>query len=57
MAQLGIPLQVVEKLLTHSSGSLGGVAGVYNRYEYAEDMYQAQVRWEAKLREITDIKS
>lgn len=57
MARLGVPLQVVEKLLTHCSGSLGGVAGVYNRYEYAEDMYRAQVLWEAKLREIIDIKS
>lgn len=57
MARLGVPLQVVEKLLTHSSGSLGGVAGAYNRYEYAEDMYRAQVLWESKLREIIDIKS
>jgi len=55
MAELGVPLQVIEKLLTHTSGSLAGVAGIYNRYEYAEDMYEAQVEWEQRLREITGL--
>ncbi|MDA4846419.1 tyrosine-type recombinase/integrase [Hoeflea poritis] len=45
-APLGTPIHVVEKLLNHSSGSFGGVAGIYNRYGYMEEMRQAVQRYE-----------
>ena len=32
---------MTEKLLNHISGTLSGVAGVYNRYSYAAEMRNA----------------
>ena len=37
MARLGVDLPVVEKLLNHTSGSFAGVAGVYQRHDFADD--------------------
>lgn len=45
-AQLGTPIHVVEKLLNHVSGSFSGVAGVYNRYSYMDEMKVAVQRYE-----------
>lgn len=42
LAQLGTPIHVTEKLLNHVSGSaFSGVAGVYNRYSYIDEMKEA----------------
>jgi integrase len=38
LAKLGVPIHVTEKLLNHVSGTLGGIAGVYNRHGYWEEM-------------------
>ena len=38
MARLGTPIHVTEKMLNHTSGSLGGVAGIYNRHAYIDEM-------------------
>ena len=35
-ARLRIPTEVTEKALNHTSGSFGGVAGVYNVHEYED---------------------
>jgi integrase len=45
MAKLGVPLPVTEKLLNHVSGSFAGVAGIYDRYEYADEKADALRRW------------
>lgn len=45
MAEAGIQLQVAEKVLNHISGSLGGVAGVYNRYHYEPEKRAALNVW------------
>ena len=45
MARLGVQIQVVEKLLNHTSGTLAGVAGIYNRFAYADEMRDAAERW------------
>ena len=37
MAGLGIPPHVVEAVLNHRSGTIRGVAAVYNRYTYAAE--------------------
>ncbi len=37
MAELGTPIHVTEKLLNHVSGTISGVAAVYNRYSYMEE--------------------
>jgi integrase len=45
MAELGQPVHVVEAVLNHKSGSIKGVAAVYNRYEYAEEKRRALFAW------------
>ncbi|WP_430428736.1 tyrosine-type recombinase/integrase [Parasphingorhabdus sp.] len=45
MAEAGIQLQVAEKVLNHISGSLAGVAGVYNRYHYEPEKRAALESW------------
>ena len=41
LAKVGVPIHVTEKLLNHVSGTLGGIAGVYNRHGYWEEMVGA----------------
>ena len=53
LASLGIALHVVEKLLNHVSGSFGGVAGIYNRFQYVPEMRDALTKWEAHLQALT----
>jgi integrase len=38
LARLGVAPHVVERVLNHMSGSFGGVAGVYNRFQYVPEM-------------------
>ena len=49
MASLGTPPHVVERILNHSSGIISGVAAVYNRYDYKEEMKAALFAWGKKL--------
>ncbi|MEM9840231.1 MAG: site-specific integrase [Pseudomonadota bacterium] len=41
LARLGTPIHVTEKLLNHISGTVSGVAAVYNRYSYLDEMREA----------------
>jgi integrase len=45
MARLGINLPVIEKILNHTSGSFGGVAGVYQRHSFADEKRKALEAW------------
>jgi integrase len=45
LARLGVSLPTVERLLNHSGGSFAGVAGVYQRYSFAEEKRQALELW------------
>jgi integrase len=45
MADLKIQPHVIEALLNHISGHKAGVAGIYNRSQYAEEKRQAVNRW------------
>ena len=45
MASLGIGPHVVEKILNHTSGTIQGVAAVYNRFDYAAERRQALLVW------------
>jgi integrase len=49
MAALGISLPVVEKILNHTSGSFGGVAGVYQRHDFAAEKRDALDKWAARV--------
>lgn len=45
-ARLGTPIHVIEKMLNHVSGTISGVAAVYNRYSYMDEMRVACLRYE-----------
>jgi integrase len=45
MAELGVQPHIIEALLNHVSGHKGGVAGIYNRAKYADEMRHALQRW------------
>lgn len=52
LAALGTPIHVTEKLLNHVTGSLGGVAAIYNRYSYMDEMREAIERYEDHLAKL-----
>jgi integrase len=45
MARLNVPPHVVDKVLNHSSGTIRGVAAVYNRFEYLAERRAALEAW------------
>jgi integrase len=52
MARLGINLPVIEKILNHSSGSFGGIVGVYQRHNFADEKRRALERWGAHVADL-----
>ena len=52
MAKAGVQLPVVEKILNHVSGSFGGVQGVYQRHDFADEKRRALEGWAAHLRSL-----
>jgi integrase len=49
MAELGVLPHVVERVLNHVSGTFGRVAGIYNRFQYADEMRDALTTWEGHV--------
>jgi integrase len=49
MEKLGITLQVVEAILGHTAGSKGGIVGVYQRHNYADEKRAALEAWGAHV--------
>jgi integrase len=49
MQRLGVGLQVVENVLGHTSGSRGGIVGVYQRHDYADEKRRALNMWSAHV--------
>jgi len=45
-AKLGTPIHVTEKLLNHVSGTISGVAAIYNRHDYLNEMRVAQTAFD-----------
>ena len=52
MAREGVAPHVVEKVLNHVSGTIGGVALVYNRYGYTDEKRAALEKWGSFLSEF-----
>ena len=48
-ARIGTPIHVTEKLLNHVSGTISGVAAVYNRHSYMEEMKGAMREYDLYL--------
>jgi integrase len=49
LAQMGVAPHVVERLINHVTGSIAGVAAIYNRATYLNEMADAVQLWENKL--------
>lgn len=49
LAALGTPIHITEKLLNHVSGTISGVAAIYNRHQYIDEMREAIGRFEGHL--------
>jgi integrase len=45
MADIGVQPHVIEQILNHQSGHKSGVAGIYNRSSYTNDVRNALGRW------------
>ena len=52
MAGIGIAPHIVEAALNHVSGAKGGIAGIYNREQYAEERRVALARWAMHVESI-----
>jgi len=52
MAKLGAPIHVIEKIMNHTSGTISGVAAVYKRHSYHDEMQDAFRAYEAYLSKI-----
>jgi integrase len=57
MAEMGIAPHVVDKLLNHVSGSIRGVAAVYNKHAYTEERRRALDAWSRRLSAIVDAEA
>jgi integrase len=45
MARLGVAPHVADKILNHQSGTISGVAAVYQRHEFLKERKQALDLW------------
>lgn len=52
MARLSIAPHVVEKVLNHASGTISGVAAIYNRHGYTEEKRHALNTWSRAVETI-----
>jgi integrase len=52
LAGLGVSMPVVEKILNHVSGSFGGVAGVYQRFAFADEKREALDKWAEHIKAL-----
>lgn len=52
-AKIGTPVHVAERLLNHVSGTISGVAAVYNRHTYTEEMTVATERYDELIDRLT----
>jgi integrase len=52
MARLGIPPHVADKILNHQSGTISGVAAVYQRHDFLAERKDALERWGAHAAKI-----
>jgi integrase len=49
LQRLGVRLEVTEAVLNHISGSRGGIAGVYQRHDWAAEKRAALDAWAAQV--------
>lgn len=56
MARLGVDPHVIEKVINHTSGTISGVAAVYNRYGYTDEKRSALCLWWEHIKGVSSAK-
>jgi integrase len=56
-ARIGTPVHVVEAMLNHRSGTVSGVAAIYNRYTYLPEMRLAALNYETFIANLVTAQS
>ena len=46
LARLGVAPHIIERLINHITGTISGVAAIYNRHNYFEEMREAVTKYE-----------
>jgi len=54
LARIGVPVTTCEKILNHVSGSFGGIVGIYQKHDYAEEKRKALMAWSDHVSKLTD---
>jgi integrase len=54
LQKLRTPLQVTEAILGHTAGSRGGIIGVYQRHDYADEKRAALEAWGAHVMALVE---
>ncbi|WP_298975937.1 site-specific integrase [uncultured Roseobacter sp.] len=54
-ARIGTPIHVTEKILNHVSGTISGVAAVYNRHSYYEEMKLAVAEYDNFIAKLAPV--
>lgn len=49
LAELGTPPHIIERILAHQSGTISGVAAIYNRHHFLPEMQSALLAFEKHL--------
>src|SRR5690606_18707937 len=52
MQALGIPIEVTEKVINHTSGETAGIRGVYNLHAYTDEKRKALDGWGGYLERL-----
>lgn len=53
-AKIGTPIHITEKLLNHVTGSISGVAAVYNQHTYAEEIREAMAQFDEYIAKLIE---
>lgn len=56
-AKIGTPVHVTEKMLNHQTGSISGVAAIYNRHTYFKEMQTASLLYEQHIAKLVKAKA
>jgi hypothetical protein len=54
MARLGVAPHVADKILNHQTGTISGVAAVYQRHDFLKERKGALERWGAHVARIVE---
>ena len=57
LQKLGVPLEVTEAILGHTSGSRSGVVGIYQRHDYLPERKAALESWGAHVMALLEGKA